>query len=174
MGGAQPPRTSVISPATGPVWAAHQTAPFLPTAALPRPWWPLQTRQATAWKAQALAREVGVQREAPRFRAGISTGGRWFALILLPVSLVWEFLLVHAAPGSCMAPVDHGWTAALSSLLSRSSDFALWLLDLCKTVSSSGDFIQTTSALAERFLYSAFDQLCLCCRRHQLRRSCLH
>lgn len=58
MGGARPRRTIVISPATGPVWAAHPTAPSLPTAALLRPWWPLQTRRVTAWRAPVLAREV--------------------------------------------------------------------------------------------------------------------
>lgn len=59
MGGAQPRRTTVISPATGPVWAARLMAPSLLTAALPRPWWPLQTRRDTAWRARASAREVG-------------------------------------------------------------------------------------------------------------------
>lgn len=76
MGGAQPQRMSVISPAIGPVWAVHLMAPSLPTAALPRPWWPLQTRQATAWKALASAREVGVRRAAPLCWTGTSTSGR--------------------------------------------------------------------------------------------------
>lgn len=60
MVGAQPRRMTVISPATGPVWAVRLMAPSLHTAALPRPWWPRQTRQAIAWRALASAREVGV------------------------------------------------------------------------------------------------------------------
>lgn len=167
MGGAQPPRTSVISPATGPVWAARRMAPFLPTAALPRPWWPLQTRQATGWRALALAREVGVRRIA----AGISTGRR-VALILLPVSPRDDGLGILAC-ARCTRFM-HG---ACWSWLNCSSVFSslklIWLSDWPKTVSSSGDFFQTTSASAESFLYSAFNQLCLHCRCHQLRRLCL-
>lgn len=60
MGGARPRRTIVISPATGPAWAARPTAPSLPTAALLRPWWPLPTRRVTAWRAPVSAREVCV------------------------------------------------------------------------------------------------------------------
>ena len=148
MGGAQPPRTSVISPAAGPVWAARPTAPFLPTAALPRPWWLLQTRQATAWRAPASAREVGVWREAPRCPGW--NFHRWQTICsdsspcsLFPVMTVWECLLVYTAPSSCMAPGAHGWTAALSSLPCSTSDFATLHSNLHKTVGSSGDFTQT-------------------------------
>lgn len=73
---------TVISPAIGPVWAARQTAPSLPTAALPRPWWPLQTRQATAWRAPASAREVGVDRAAAHCWTG--THDRLLSALILP------------------------------------------------------------------------------------------
>lgn len=144
MGGAQPRRMTVISPAIGPVWAVHLMDPSLPTAALPRPWWLLQTRQATAWRALASAREVGVWRPAPHCLTGASTSGRWLFLsaLILPlvvhwlmfssIMLAWDFPSV--VPRLCMAPVVHGWTAdvslfsILTLLLYNSSGFAIWLL----------------------------------------------
>lgn len=80
MAGAQPQRMTVISPAIGPVWAVLPMAPSLPIAALRRPWWPLLTRQATAWRALASAREVGVWGPASHCWTGTCTNGRWFVL----------------------------------------------------------------------------------------------
>lgn len=145
MGGAQPRRMTVISPAIGPVWAVHLMAPSLPTAALPRPWWLLQTRQAIAWRALASAREVCVWRPAIHCWPGTSTSGRWFVpfcsdssschpLAFTPIMLAWDFL--SAACGCCAQDV-HGtcclWlykdiflTLTLTQLLYNSPDFAHW------------------------------------------------
>lgn len=63
--GGQRQRMSVISPATGPVWAVPLMGPYLPIAALPRPWWQLQIRRATSWRAPASVREVGLGQVYP-------------------------------------------------------------------------------------------------------------
>lgn len=126
MGGAQPRRMTVISPAIGPVWAVLLMAPSLPTAALPRPWWLLQTRQATAWRALASAREVGVRRQIPTPGLGH-----------LPVADVFVrfcsgFLPILSAACRCCTQVVHDtcsiWLyCGYLFLLCNSSGYHLWV-----------------------------------------------